>query len=127
MKNILPRILWLIIGIFIISFLYSFFSNLPFLIAFVNSFFVMGLLLLMIGSFTFVVEKGFFNGIIYSIKRFRKSTQAGKFFSKYDNLDSTKPIHEEYLVKRTVSITQPFLIVGGLLTFISIVAAYYLA
>ncbi len=78
----------------------------------------------MIGSFSFVIEAGFFNGIVYSFKRFRKSTKEGSFFAQYDDLDDTKEIHEEYVVKKQFTMTRPFLYVGLLMVVGTTIISY---
>jgi hypothetical protein len=115
----------LLIGLLLFfSIIVPFFQSEPYHIALVNNFFAVGMLFLCLGAFLFIMEQGFFNGISYAFKRFRKNTKKGKYVSQFDDLDETKEIYEEYNVKRSYSITKPLLLVGGGSFLLSLVVSF---
>jgi hypothetical protein len=98
----------------------------PFILSLLNGLFVTGMIYLIIGAFMYIFQKGFFNGIAYALKRFRKSTTQGKFISQFDDIDSTKEAHEEFSVVRAYKITRTLLIIGCSLLVISLALSYLL-
>jgi hypothetical protein len=95
------------------SLIYAFLQDGTYLIHFINSFFTIGMIYLLVGALLFVTEAGFFNGIIYSFKRLRKSSAKGKYVSNFDDIDDTKEIHDEYNKERQYNSKKPLLIIGG--------------
>ncbi|MBM7586519.1 hypothetical protein JOC86_003071 [Bacillus pakistanensis] len=110
----------------VISLVYAFFQNGSFFIHFINSFFTIGMVYLLVGALLFVTEAGFFNGIIYSFKKLRKSTAKGKYVSNFDDLDDTKEIHEEYNKERRFNSKKPLLIIGGFYCFAGFLLSFLL-
>jgi hypothetical protein len=98
----------------------------PFILSLLNGLFVTGMIYLVIGAFMYIFQKGFFNGIVYALKRFRKSTTQGKFLSQFDDIDSTEEAHEEFTVIRSYKITRSLLIIGCVLLVISMALSYLL-
>jgi hypothetical protein len=98
----------------------------PFILSLLNGLFVTGMIYLIIGAFMYIFQKGFFNGIVYALERFRKSTTQGKFLSQFDDIDSTEEAHEEYTVVRSYKITRTLLIIGCSLLVISLALSYLL-
>ncbi|BCB03035.1 DUF3899 domain-containing protein [Bacillus sp. KH172YL63] len=96
------------------------------LLSFIDSLFIVGITYVATGGLLFIFQKGFFNGIIYSLKRFRNSTKQGKFISQFDDLDETKEAYEEYGVQRSYSITKSILMVGSVAFILSIALSYLL-
>jgi Domain of unknown function (DUF3899) len=96
------------------------------LLSILNSLFITGMIYLIAGSFLYIFQKGFFNGIVYSLKRFRKSSAQGKYISQFDDLDDTKEAHEELSVIRSYRVTRSLLIIGVILLFISMALSYLL-
>jgi hypothetical protein len=96
------------------------------LLSIIDSMFVIGIAYISLGALLYIFEKGFFNGIVYALKRFRNSTKQGKYISQFDDLDEMKEAHEEYGVQRSYSITRSFLLIGGLTFALSILLSYLL-
>ncbi len=96
------------------------------LLSLLDSLFILGIVFVVIGAFLYIIQGGFFNGIIYSLKRFRSSTKQGKFISQFDDLDETKEVHEEFEIKRSFALTRPFLFIGGFALILSFVLTYLL-
>ncbi|MCA1059494.1 DUF3899 domain-containing protein [Rossellomorea aquimaris] len=96
------------------------------LLSIIDSLFIIGILYVCLGSLLYIFEKGFFNGLVYAIKRFRKSSKLGKYASEFDELDETKEAHEEFSVKRSYSITKSLLTLGAVTLVLSIVLTYLL-
>ncbi len=117
-------IIILLAAIFLVPLINSFFSPTDFALQFINTFFMIGLFYLACGAFLFVVEKGFFNGIIYSMKRLRRSTMKGKLLSQFDDIDKTDEIYIEYEKNRRTSLTKPFLYIGILSVMTSFIISY---
>jgi hypothetical protein len=90
----------------------------------INISFLLGMGLLVIGGLMKVVESGFFNGIQYAFKRFRKSTKEGKYISQFDDMDETKEAHEEYNKDNSFSTTVPFLLSGGIAVAFDLLVSY---
>ncbi|OIU72514.1 hypothetical protein BHE18_07790 [Rossellomorea aquimaris] len=96
------------------------------MLSILNSLFITGMIYLIFGGFLYIFQKGFFNGIVYSLKRFRRSTAQGKYVSQFDDLDDTKEAHEELSVIRSYRVTRSLLVIGGLLLIISLALSYLL-
>ncbi|MBN8192454.1 DUF3899 domain-containing protein [Bacillus sp. NTK074B] len=96
------------------------------LLSIIDSLFIIGIIYMCLGSLLYIFENGFFNGIVYAIKRFRKSTKLGKYTSEFDELDETKEVHEEFSIKRSYSITKSLLGLGAVTLVLSIVLTYFL-
>ncbi|MCA1056744.1 DUF3899 domain-containing protein [Rossellomorea aquimaris] len=95
-----------------------------FTLSLLDGLFIVGMIQLIIGAFLYIFQKGFFNGIIYSLKRFRRSTSQGRYLSQFDDIDSTKEAHEEISAERSYKITAALLLTGILLLFISFLSSY---
>ncbi|WP_175988423.1 DUF3899 domain-containing protein [Bacillus sp. Marseille-Q1617] len=125
MKRMLT--IYLIAGlILIISLVFSLVQGDPVILSILNSLFITGMIYLIIGAFLYIFQKGFFNGIVYALKRFRKSTVQGKFLSQFDDIDSTQEAHKEFTVVRSYKITRSLLIIGSSLLVISLGLSYLL-
>ncbi|MGM0753460.1 MAG: DUF3899 domain-containing protein [Bacillota bacterium] len=111
---------------FIIAFGAAILQGKNLLLSIIDSLFIIGITYAVIGALLYIIQKGFFNGIVYALKRFRKSTKQGKYISQFDDLDETKDAHEEYGHKRSYSITKSFLIVGTFSLVFSIALSYLL-
>ncbi|KKB43216.1 DUF3899 domain-containing protein [Bacillus thermotolerans] len=86
--------------------------------------FLFSLLCATAGAFLFVLERGFFNGIIYSSKIFRKSTKEGEYASSFDDLDDTGAFHEEHTKLRAYKWTFPLLVSGGAFLILTTAAGF---
>ena len=111
---------------FILSACFSLTQRKALLLSIIDSLFIVGITYVIFGALLYIFEKGFFNGIVYALKRFRSSTKQGKFLSQFDDLDKTKEPHEEYGAERTFTITKPILLVGSLAFVLSIALSYLL-
>ncbi len=111
---------------FIIAIVTAIFQGKNLLLSIIDSLFIIGITYVAAGSLLYIFEKGFFNGIVYALKRFRNSTKQGKYLSQFDDLDETKEAHEEYAVKRSFSITRSVLIVGSITLLLSVALSYLL-
>ncbi|MGM0844310.1 MAG: DUF3899 domain-containing protein [Bacillota bacterium] len=120
MKNVFLAV----ITIYLISAVLSFFSGDDFLLEIINISFLIGMGLLVIGGMMKVVESGFFNGIQYSFKRFRKSTKEGSYISQFDDMDDTNEAHEEFNKKDTYALTVPFLLSGSIAVGADLIVSY---
>ncbi|MDQ0215666.1 trehalose-6-phosphate synthase [Oikeobacillus pervagus] len=112
--------------IIIISSASAWFKKGDFFLQFLNTSFSISLILFIIGAGLFVFERGFFNGVIYGVKSLRKTTEKGKFVSKFDQLDDTNGISKDLPKKRSYIITFPLLLSGSLFIIIDTVLAYSL-
>ncbi|CAN7463751.1 DUF3899 domain-containing protein [Rossellomorea sp. LjRoot5] len=112
--------------IFIIALVVASLQEKDLLLSIIDSLFVIGIAYISIGALLYIFERGFFNGIVYALKRFRNSTKQGKYISQFDDLDEMKEAHEEYGVQRSYSITKSFLLIGGVTLILSIVMTYLL-
>ncbi|MEI2663509.1 DUF3899 domain-containing protein [Rossellomorea sp. LJF3] len=112
--------------IFIIAVVVASLQEKDLLLSIIDSLFVIGIAYISIGALLYIFEKGFFNGIVYALKRFRNSTKQGKYISQFDDLDEMKEAHEEYGAQRSYSITKSFLLTGGLTLVLSIIMTYLL-
>ncbi|MEG9296343.1 DUF3899 domain-containing protein [Mangrovibacillus sp. Mu-81] len=112
------------VAIIIVSLVYSLVQGNPLIISLLNSLFIAGMIYLVLGAFLYIFQKGFFNGIVYSLKRFRRSTVQGKYLSQFDDIDETKDAHEEFTVIRSFKITSTLLIIGSSMLIISLVLSY---
>ncbi|WP_456271808.1 DUF3899 domain-containing protein [Bacillus sp. AK031] len=110
--------------IYLVAGILSFFYDYGFVLGTINISFLIGMCVLVIGALMKVVESGFFNGIQYAFKRFRKSTKEGKYIAQFDDLDNTKDAHEEYNQVRSFSLTLPFLLSGGIAVAADLIASY---
>ncbi|MGR3763541.1 DUF3899 domain-containing protein [Rossellomorea sp. NS-SX7] len=110
--------------ILIISIVFSLVQGDPLALSTLNSLFITGMIYLITGAFLYIFQKGFFNGIVYALKRFRRSTTQGKFLSQFDDIDSTKEAHEEFTVVRSYKITRSLLIIGSSLLVLSLALSY---
>ncbi|MBA2872115.1 cell division protein FtsB [Anoxybacillus calidus] len=90
------------------------------LLTFINISFLLSLPLLMLGGFLFVYEGGFFNGLIYSYRRLRRSTKMGKYVAQFDHLD------HESVVPMTFSVTKPIFFSGLLIFLFTLIIAYFM-
>jgi hypothetical protein len=109
---------------FIIAFATAILQGKNLLLSIIDSMFIIGIMYVAIGALLYIFQKGFFNGILYALKRFRNSTKQGKYISQFDKLDETKDAHEEYGMQRSYSITRSFLIVGTISLVLSIALSY---
>jgi hypothetical protein len=112
------------VAIMFVSLVYSLVQGNPLIISLLNSLFIAGMIYLVLGAFLYIFQKGFFNGIVYSLKRFRRSTVQGKYLSQFDDIDETKDAHEEFTVIRSFKITSTLLIIGSSMLIISLVLSY---
>lgn len=122
--NEVKKVFLAVFSIYIASAILSLFYDYGFWLGIINISFLIGMGLLIIGGMMKVVESGFFNGIQYALKRFRKSTKEGKYISQFDDLDKTKEVHEEYNKTETYSLTIPFLLSGGISVAASLIFSY---
>ncbi|KAB7704987.1 DUF3899 domain-containing protein [Bacillus aerolatus] len=114
---------FMISGIIIISSaVFSLFSSI-FFKNFLDYAFLFSLLCVTAGACLFVIEGGFFSGISYSFKNFRKSTKEGRYIAEFDHLDKTGNIHEEHAKKKRFKWTYPLLAGGGLILIATFVIA----
>jgi hypothetical protein len=90
------------------------------LLSFINTSFLLSLPLLILGGFLFVYEGGFFNGLIYSYRRLRRSTKMGKYVAQFDNLD------DEPVVPKNFSVTKPIIFSGLLIFLLTLIVAYFM-
>lgn len=111
---------------FIISLVANTFQEKDLLLSIIDSLFIIGIVYTAIGALLYIFQKGFFNGIVYALKRFRNSTKQGKYISQFDDLDEMKEPHEEYGAQRSYSITNSFLLVGAVTLVLSIALSYLL-
>jgi Domain of unknown function (DUF3899) len=109
---------------FIIAFATAILQEKNLLLSIVDSLFIIGITYVATGALLYIFQKGFFNGILYALKRFRNSTKHGKYISQFDKLDETKDAHEEYGMQRSYSITRSFLIGGTISLVLSIALSY---
>lgn len=90
----------------------------------VNGTFLLSLFLFSAGLLLFLTEKGFFNGIVFSFKRFyRMTTKKGELLRQVtpeEERESYLPREKDFLW------TGPLLLAGGALFFFSLVAAFLL-
>ncbi|PFG07045.1 DUF3899 domain-containing protein [Bacillus sp. es.034] len=112
--------------IFIIAVVVASLQEKDLLLSIIDSLFIIGIAYISIGALLYIFGKGFFNGIVYALKRFRNSTKQGKYISQFDDLDEMNEAHEEYGVQRSYSITKSFLLTGGLTLVLSIIMTYFL-
>jgi hypothetical protein len=112
------------VAIMIVSLVSSLAQGNPFIISVLNSLFISGMIYLVLGAFLYIFQKGFFNGIVYALKRFRRSTLQGKYLSQFDDIDATKDAHEEFTVIRSYNITSTLLIIGSSMLIISLILSY---
>ncbi|WP_409291816.1 DUF3899 domain-containing protein [Peribacillus sp. SCS-37] len=103
----------------LLSAVFAFFGAYKYSTSFLNALFFIGLFLVMAAAFLFVVEGGFFNGIIFSMKNFLKLDRLGAYVAQFDTeeLDKTG-----YPVNRKYSLTLPFFLAGLLGCLISLLA-----
>ncbi|TLS37813.1 DUF3899 domain-containing protein [Pseudalkalibacillus caeni] len=113
MKNLFGKILVTVAGSLLISFGLTLFFGGFSILNYVNNVFLVSLALLMIGGIFYVLQTGFFNGIVYSFRRFIKSTQKRKMIE-----DDEQEI--PYFVDYTFPFTYAMIIAGGALFLISI-------
>ena len=97
------------------------------LINLINGSFIISLCYLVIGLALYVIGNGFFSGISYSFKRFRRSFGQGKMLENVDDMDKTKELHEEYMKAKGFSFTKPFLSVGFVIIVLDFFASFLLS
>lgn len=119
----LQRLLIISICIIILSIVYASFSTV-FFRSFLDFAFLSALLCMTVGAFLFVLEGGFFNGMSYSFKIFRKSTKEGKYIAEFDDLDNTGSLYEEQAKKKSYQWTYPLLASGGWIVLATFVLAF---
>ncbi|XXM73887.1 DUF3899 domain-containing protein [Lysinibacillus sphaericus] len=125
MKRIVS--IYLIAGIILTaSFVISLAKGDTYLLSLINSMFITGMIHSIFGAFLYIFQKGFFNGIVYSLKRFRRSTAQGKYVSQFDDLDDTREAHEELSMIRSYRVTRSLLVIGGILLIVSLALSYLL-
>jgi hypothetical protein len=122
--SILKKVFLAVFIIYLVSAILSFFYDDGFLLGTINISFLIGMGVLAAGTLMKVVESGFFNGIQYAFKRFRKSTKEGKYIAQFDDLDKTKEAHEEYNQVRSFLLTLPFLLSGGITVAADLIVSY---
>ncbi len=71
-----------------------------------------------------MVESGFFNGIQYAFKRFRKSTKEGSYISKFDDLDDTSEAYQEFNKRNNYPLTAPILLSGSFAVGVDLIVSY---
>ncbi|WP_421384190.1 DUF3899 domain-containing protein [Bacillus salacetis] len=120
----MKKVVLAVFTIYIISAVLSFFYDYGFWLGIINISFLIGMGLLTAGGLMKVVESGFFNGIQYAFKRFRKSTKEGSYISKFDDMDETKEAHEEYNRKNNFALTIPFLLSGSIAVIADLIVSY---
>ncbi|MBM7693959.1 hypothetical protein JOC77_003403 [Peribacillus deserti] len=117
--NYIVQRLSIITGINIfVSLLLAFFGENTYYISFMNCLFFIGLFYIVIGAFLFVVEGGFFNGIIFSMKNFLKLDKLGAYVAQFDDADLEAT---GYPSQKKYNITLPFLISGLLCCLASLI------
>lgn len=112
--------------LFISSIGFSFFQT-NFVRALIDSLFMIGLLLFIIGVSLFVREKGVFNGVVHGFKRLRKSSHEGAYTAQFDDLDRTGEIHEDYAARKPEHWTKPLLLTGGTAVLLTLLFSYILS
>ncbi|WP_180955206.1 DUF3899 domain-containing protein [Peribacillus deserti] len=100
------------------SVVFAFFGENSYFISFMNSLFLIGLLYIVIGAFLFVVQGGFFNGIIFSMKNFLKLDRLGAYVAQFDDTDLKKT---GYPSQKSYSLTLPFFAAGILCCLVSLI------
>jgi hypothetical protein len=120
----LKKVFLAVFTIYLISAVLSFFYDYGFSLGIINISFLIGMGLLVVGGLMKVVESGFFNGIQYAFKRFRKSTKEGNYIAKFDDMDETKEAHEEYNKNNQFALTLPFLLSGSITVSVDLIVSY---
>ncbi|WP_409294740.1 DUF3899 domain-containing protein [Peribacillus sp. SCS-26] len=103
----------------LLSAVFAFLGGYTYFVSFMNALFFNGLFLIMAAAFLFVVEGGFFNGIIFSMKNFLKLDRLGAYVAQFDTEELDKT---EYPVNKKYSFTLPFFLAGLLGCAISLLA-----
>ncbi|WP_409254291.1 DUF3899 domain-containing protein [Bacillus sp. SCS-153A] len=114
----------IILTIYFLSAFLTLFYDDGLVLGIINISFLIGMGLLVTGGLMKVVESGFFNGINYAFKRFRKSTKEGSYISKFDDMDETQEAHEEYNKQKNFSLTVPFLLSGSITVTADLAVSY---
>lgn len=91
------------------------------MIAFIDAITIASLVLIIIGSFLFVIEGGFFSSITYSFRRFYKRTS-----KKWQMLNETEEDGEYYVEKQSFSITVPLLLIGFLTFGLALCLSFFI-
>ncbi|MGF2615353.1 DUF3899 domain-containing protein [Rossellomorea vietnamensis] len=118
------RVFFSVLTIYLLSAVLSFFSGEDFRLGIINISFLIGMGLLVIGGLMKVVESGFFNGIQYAFKRFRKSTKEGSYISKFDDLDDTSEAYQEFNKRNNYPLTAPILLSGSFAVGVDLIVSY---
>jgi hypothetical protein len=123
-KNVKIKYALLILIIsFIISTIFYFINNLEF-IAFINTLFLLGLILTLLGVFMYIKEKGFFRLPSFGFKKTLSSfSKKNTHMVHQDNKDIT---FEDYVLKKQEPyfMTLPFITSGLLLLFLSFILSF---
>ncbi|RIW35268.1 DUF3899 domain-containing protein [Bacillus salacetis] len=120
----MKKVLFAVLIIYLLSAVFSLFYDDGFQLEIINISFLIGMGLAVTGGLMKVVESGFFNGIQYSFKRFRRSTKEGNYISQFDDMDQTKEAHEEYNKNNKFALTNPFLLSGGIAVVVDLLVSY---
>ncbi|WP_026693277.1 DUF3899 domain-containing protein [Peribacillus kribbensis] len=100
------------------SLIFAFFGDHSFLVSYLNSLFFIGLFFIVAGAFLFVVQGGFFNGIIFSMKSFLKLDRLGSYVASFDH--DEKANKSSYPVSRPFKLTGPILVSGAICCLLSL-------
>ena len=120
MKKHLRLTFYIILSSIIGAAILNLFSSAPSLLNLLDRWFLISMVLLIIGASLFVVQGGFFNGLIFSFKRFtNRMTKQGQYASEFDH-------GSEMVEDMHFSITMPFLLAGIIQLFITFVWSFML-
>lgn len=98
------------------------------LLSLLNGAFMTGLFLVIFGAFFMVLQAGFFNGIMYGMKRF-----FGSFSGSHEYINEIedawekkdKPRTTKYPTSPKIKLTAPLLIIGLFFFILSIVGSFF--
>ncbi|MGL4624801.1 MAG: DUF3899 domain-containing protein [Culicoidibacterales bacterium] len=96
------------------------------LVLFINSLFVIGIILVVIGAWLYILDQGFFRVITYGFKKLRRHLPG---FSKIKDSDEVfeQPVDDEILyTTKTHTHTQSFIWSGVLLVILSYVSLLFI-
>ncbi|TYS15830.1 DUF3899 domain-containing protein [Rossellomorea vietnamensis] len=120
----MKKVFFAVLTIFLISAVISFFSQDEIFLGIINISFLIGMGFLVIGGLMKVVESGFFNGIQYAFKRFRKSSKEGSYIAQFDDMDDTNEAYKEFNKRDTYPLTMPLLLSGGIAVAADLAVSY---
>lgn len=117
--------LLIIIGLSVfVSIIYSLLNNKSF-VDFINSLFIIGIILLIAGGFSFLFEKGSFKIAAYPFKKIQLMLKNRQMIEK--DSQEKLPTFEEYMHEKIehLPLTEPLFISGIILTLFTIIISFY--